>query len=63
MSGLRHMKNLLGGLSIALWEGGQLSRRTMEIQLNNNILPGGWKTEKDAIEVSLLVRVVFKSML
>jgi len=43
VSGLRHMKNLLGGLSIALWEGGQLSRRTMEIQLNNNILPGEWR--------------------
>lgn len=50
------MKNLLGGLSIALWEGGQLSRRTMEIQLNNNILPRGWRgveTEKDAIEVTV----------
>lgn len=51
------MKNLLGGLSIALWEGGQLSRRTMEIQLNNNILPGEWRgveTEKDAIEVTVI---------
>lgn len=40
------MKNLLGGLSIAVWEKSQLSRRTIEIQLNKNILLE-WEKEEE----------------